>query len=101
MRIKHDDLYARAWECEYEKPIFDSDYNDAATPHSSGITIRTDKGTDETSTVPNTIPENSPELFHQADDVCDETDTDQFVEPTADMSVEQTNATPINPSSTK
>ena len=23
--IKHDDLYARAWECEYEKPIFDSD----------------------------------------------------------------------------
>ena len=23
--IKHDGLYARAWECEYEKPIFDSD----------------------------------------------------------------------------
>ena len=23
--IKHDDLYARAWECEYDKPIFDSD----------------------------------------------------------------------------
>ena len=23
--IKHDDLYARAWECEYDKPLFDSD----------------------------------------------------------------------------
>ena len=23
--IKHDDLYAKAWECEYDKPIFDSD----------------------------------------------------------------------------
>ena len=22
--IKHDDLYARAWECEYDDPIFDS-----------------------------------------------------------------------------
>ena len=25
--ITHDDLYARAWECEYDEPIFDSDYN--------------------------------------------------------------------------
>ena len=23
--IKHDDLHATAWECEYDKPIFDSD----------------------------------------------------------------------------
>ena len=66
MSIKHDDLYARAWECEDEKPIFNSNYNDVATPHSSGITIRTDLGTDKT-----------------------------------DLSVEQPNATPINPSSTK
>ena len=28
--IKHDDLYARAWECEYDEPIFDSDYNNVA-----------------------------------------------------------------------
>ena len=30
--ITHDDLYARAWECEYDEPIFDSDYNNLATP---------------------------------------------------------------------
>ena len=23
---KHDDIYARAWECEHDKPIFESDY---------------------------------------------------------------------------
>ena len=23
--IKHDDIHARAWECEYESPIFDLD----------------------------------------------------------------------------
>ena len=26
---KHDDLYARAWECEYEKPNFDTKNNNA------------------------------------------------------------------------
>ena len=30
--ITHDDLYARAWECEYDEPIFDSDYNNLAPP---------------------------------------------------------------------
>ena len=37
--IRHDDLYARAWECEYDEPIFDSDYNHLATPSSPEITI--------------------------------------------------------------
>ena len=37
--IKHDDLYARAWECEYEEPISDSDYNNLVTPSSPEITI--------------------------------------------------------------
>ena len=31
--IKHDDLYAIAWECDYEKSIFDSDYNYPVTPN--------------------------------------------------------------------
>ena len=38
--IIHDDLYARAWECEYVEPIFESDYNNLATPSSPKITIR-------------------------------------------------------------
>ena len=31
--IKHDDLYARAWECEYDKPILDSDYSNLVTDY--------------------------------------------------------------------
>ena len=30
--IRHDDLFARAWECEYDEPIFDSDYKNLAIP---------------------------------------------------------------------
>ena len=32
--IRHDDLYARAWECEYDKPIFDSDCDKLVPPKS-------------------------------------------------------------------
>ena len=31
---KHDDLYARAWECEFDQPIFHSDYSNLVTPTS-------------------------------------------------------------------
>ena len=37
--ITHDDLYARAWECEYDEPIFDSDYNNLTTLSPPEITI--------------------------------------------------------------
>ena len=37
--ITHDDLYARAWECDYDEPIFDSDYNTLAGPSPPEITI--------------------------------------------------------------
>ena len=30
--ITHDDIYGRAWECEYDEPMFDSDYNKLAPP---------------------------------------------------------------------
>ena len=30
--LEYDELYARAWECEYERPIFDSGYNNLVTP---------------------------------------------------------------------
>ena len=32
--IKHDDLYARPLECEYDEPIFDSDYINLVTTSS-------------------------------------------------------------------
>ena len=46
--ITHDDLYARAWECEYDEPIFDSDYNNLATPRPPEITLRSEEAADET-----------------------------------------------------
>ena len=38
--IKHDDLYARAWEWEYEKLIFESDYKKLVAPNSTEMKVR-------------------------------------------------------------
>ena len=40
--LKHDDLYARAWECDYEQPIFDTDNNNATPPKSTGVPVPSD-----------------------------------------------------------
>ena len=61
--IKIDDLYASAWECEYDKPIFDSDYNNLITPNSPEITMRSQEAADEMKNTPGTIKENSPEII--------------------------------------
>ena len=37
--IKHDDLFARAWECEYDKPIFDSDSDNVVSLNSPEVTV--------------------------------------------------------------
>ena len=37
--LKHDDLYARAWECEWEKPIFDAKNNNATLSNSIAIPV--------------------------------------------------------------
>ena len=58
--IKHEDLYARACECEYEKPIFDSDYNNMVTPNSPEITARSEEAADETRIAPGTTRDNCP-----------------------------------------
>ena len=33
MGVKHDDLYAGACDCDYETPVFDADYDNAAPPN--------------------------------------------------------------------
>ena len=53
--IKRDDLSARAWECEYEKSIFDSDYNNRVTSISPEISVQSEGAADELSTSPGTI----------------------------------------------
>ena len=95
--IKHDDLYARAWECEYEKPIFDSDNNNLVTPNSSEITLRSEEAVDETDSTPGTTPAKFPEICPQTDRSCDGTDTDHHMQPDVESSEEQPDPTPTNP----
>ena len=99
--IKHDDLYARAWECEYDEPIFESDYNNLATPSSPEITIRSEETADEKRNTPGTIRENSPEIIPQLHRSYDERDIDHDTQPDADASVEQPDSTTTNPRSSK
>ena len=54
--ITHDDLCARAWECEYDEPIFDSYYNNLATLSPPEITIRSEQVADEMRNTPGIIP---------------------------------------------
>ena len=93
---KHVDLYARAWECEYDKPIFDSDYSKFVTPNSSEITMQSEEAAGEMRSTPGTIRESSPEIISQADRSCDEMDTDHYMQPDADTSVQQIDPTPTN-----
>ena len=99
--IKHDDLYARAWECEYDEPIFESEYNNLATPSSSEITIRSEQTSEEMRNTPRTIRENSPEIIPQPHRSYDERDTDHDTQADADTSVEQIDPTSTNPRSSK
>ena len=86
--IKHDDLYARAWECEYDEPKFDSDYNNLATPSSPQITIQSEQAADEMRSTPGTITENSPENILRPHRSYDGMDLDHDLQPDADTSVE-------------
>ena len=99
--IKHDDLHARAWECEYDKPIFDSDGKNLVTPISPEITVRSERAADQTRSTPGTIRESSPEIMPHVDRSYDGTDTDHYIQPDADTTVVQFDPTPTNPRSSK
>ena len=99
--IKHDDLYTRAWGCEYDKPIFDSDSDKLASPNSPEVTVRSGEATDKTRSTPETTQKGSSDIFPHTNDIDDGTDTDHYMQPDADNSVEQIDPTPTNPSSSK
>ena len=56
---KHDDLYARAWECEYDKPIFDSDSDNLVSPISPEVIVRSGEEVDATRSSPGTTQDDS------------------------------------------
>ena len=101
--LKYDDLYARAWECEYEKPIFDAEKNIATPPNSPKNQVKADLSTEETRNTPGTAQECSRKHFPQTEELCDVTDTYPYMkldmETSSDM--EQRNNSPTNPRSSK
>ena len=99
--IKHDDLYARAWECEYDKPIFDSDRNNLVSPNSPEVTVRSGEALDETRSTPGRIQADSSDNLPHAVQTDDGTDMDRHMQHDADNSVEQIGPTPTNPRSSK
>ena len=99
--ITHDDLYARAWECEYDESIFDSDHNNLAAPNPPEITVRSEQTADELRNTPGIIPKNSPEIIPQLDESYDGRDVDRDTQPDADTSVEQLDPMPTYPRSSK
>ena len=98
--IKHD-LYARAWECEYNKPIFDSDRDNLVSPKSPEITVRSGEAADETRSTPGVIQEDSSNTLPHTNEIDDGADTDYYMQPDADNSVERIDPTPTNPRSSK
>ena len=101
VNIKHDDLYARAWECEYDRPIFDSGYNILVTPNSPEVKVLSEEAADGMRTTPGTIRENCTEIIPQTDRSYDGTDTDHYTQPDGDTGVEQPDPTPLKPRSSE
>ena len=99
--LKHDDVYARAWESDYETPIFDNGQHEPDKKNSPEITVRHDLPNDETCTILGNLQEDSPEIHPHRDKIGDGTDTDQHMEPDAETNSEQQSPANINPRCTK
>ena len=101
MSLKHDDLYARAWECEHEQPFFDAENNNATPPNSTETPVQSDLSTEEIRNTKGLTDECSPEFFPQTEEIKDVTDTYPDMEPNMERSSEQPNSNPTNPRSSK
>ena len=99
--LNHDDLYATAWEYNYEQPISDAENNNATPPNSQEIPIQSSFSAEEMRNTPRTTHECSPGIFPQSDEVSDVTDTYPHMEPDVKTSSEQSNKSPTNPRSSK
>ena len=99
--LKHDDLYARAWEYDFEQPIFEAEKNNAAPPNPHESQVQTDIPTGELKNTPGISYEEFLEIFPQTDEVSDVTDTYPHMEPDVESSSGQPESIPTNPRSSK
>ena len=101
MTLHHDDLIARAWEYDFEQPIFDAENDKAAPPNLKEIPPQSDFSTKEMRNTPGNPHVCSPEIFPDTGEVKDVTDTCPHIEPDAETSSEQPQNSPTNPRSSK
>ena len=101
MSLKHDDLYVRAWECDFEQPIFDAKINNATPLNSTKNPVQSDVSTEEMRNTPGTAHELSPEVVPQTEELNDVTGTYPDMEPDAEIIPEQPNSSPTSPRSSK
>ena len=73
MVIKHDDLYARAWEFKYEKRSFQKDQDEPDIPKSSGTRVQNDLPKHKASAIAGTIPEICPKTSPELDIILEKT----------------------------
>ena len=95
--LNHDYLYARAWECDYEQPIFDAENDNEAPTNSQEIPVPTDFSTEEMRNTPGEPHVCSPENFPGTDDDSDVIDTFPHMEPDVGTSSEQPQNSPKTP----
>ena len=99
--LHHDDLYAWAWEYDFEQPILDAENDNAAPPNQREIPIQSDLSTGEMRNTRGTTHECSPEISLPTDDTSDVADTYTHMEPDVGTSSEQQGSSPSNPRSSK
>ena len=99
--FSHDDLYARAWEYDYDQPLFDAENKNAAPPNSHAIPVQSDFSMEEMRNTPGATHEFSPEFFPHTDEVNDVTDTYPHMATDVESRSEQPENSPTNPRSTK
>ena len=99
--LYHDDLYARAWEYDFEQPISDAENDNAVTPNQREIPVQSDFSTEEMRNTQGNTHECSPEILPPTDETSDVTDTYTHMEPDVGTGSEQQRNSPSNPSSSK
>ena len=101
MSLCHDDLYARAWEYDFEQPIFDAENDNAVPPNQREIPVQSDFSTEEMRNTRGTTHECSPENVTPTDNTSDAADTYTYMELDVGTSSGQQENSPSNPRSSK
>ena len=99
--LYHNDLYARAWEYDFEQPIFDAENDNAVPPNQREIPVQSDFSTEEMRNTQGNTHECSPEILPPTDETSDVADTYTHVEPDVGTSSEHQENSPSNPRSSK